>query len=233
MKKFKTKRKGTNKGFSLIEVLAAVVILGLIATPILQMFYSSYSTNQKSKKYLAAADLAQTTMEAVSAQTWHETKSITDTVVYPGLKEYYENIPSTKGHIYKNPLSSFEGPEYETVYSQLETANRNVLPNVAQNTCMGYYFYGVDYGDEPRKPGEEPKPANDKFFVRLSFDTRNFATDGFYPVEVYLEVYRFTGKRTETPPEFKPNKSSGKMPEKYSMIKSISTYVPSSRSVEQ
>ena len=76
MKKCKMKRKGNNKGFSLIECLLAVVLLGLIAAPLLQMFYSSMAMNSKSKKYLAASDLAQTKMEEISARTWEDSEPI-------------------------------------------------------------------------------------------------------------------------------------------------------------
>jgi len=81
---------GSDKGFSLIEVLCAVVLLGLIAAPFLQMIYSSYSMNQKSKKYLAAADLCQAVMEGVSAQTYEDSTTIGSTSeTIQGLGNYY------------------------------------------------------------------------------------------------------------------------------------------------
>ena len=96
MKKVRLKKPGANKGFSLIEVLAAIVILGLIAAPVLQMFYSSMAMNLKSKKYLAASELAQTAIENISSQTWKDNKPLTDntTTIY-GLDTYYNSEPRT------------------------------------------------------------------------------------------------------------------------------------------
>ena len=70
MKTFKQLKR--NKGFSLVEVLMAVCILGLVAAPILQMFYSSYSMSLKSKQTLAAADLTQHIMEYISANSFDD-----------------------------------------------------------------------------------------------------------------------------------------------------------------
>jgi len=89
------RRKSNNKGFSLIEVLMAVVLLGLIAAPLLQMFYSSFAMNKKSEKYLAAADLLQTVMEGVSSQTWEDSKPVVSgATTVPGLKTYYTGLSS-------------------------------------------------------------------------------------------------------------------------------------------
>lgn len=93
MKKCNMNRKGSNKGFSLIEVLLAVVLLGLIAAPILQMFYSSYAMNLRSRKYLAASDLLQSAMEGISTQTWESSYTIGNNTEVKGLKNYYENVP--------------------------------------------------------------------------------------------------------------------------------------------
>lgn len=99
----------TDGGFSLLEVLLAVVLLGLIATPILQMFYSSMAMNLKSKRYLAAADLGQSVIEALSAQSWDSSKGTVkmskktvpteiadcDCTVY-GLKDFYLDNTDSK-----------------------------------------------------------------------------------------------------------------------------------------
>lgn len=90
MKKTDIKRKRHNKGFSLVEVLCAIVLLGLIAAPLIQMIYSSYETNQKSKKYLAATDLCQAVMEGISAQTYEDSKTQgTSSETIEGLGNYY------------------------------------------------------------------------------------------------------------------------------------------------
>ncbi|MBR4581947.1 MAG: type II secretion system protein [Lachnospiraceae bacterium] len=87
----KLKKKSKNGGFSLVEVLLAICILGLVAAPVLQMFYSSYAVNAKSKRYLAAADLLQTTLEKVSSLSYENvtTPKASGSVVIQGAKEYY------------------------------------------------------------------------------------------------------------------------------------------------
>ena len=66
LKKLLRKNK---KAFSLVEIMCAIVLLAIIATPIIQVAFSSMSTNIKSRKYLAAADITSDTMEFVSSLT--------------------------------------------------------------------------------------------------------------------------------------------------------------------
>ncbi len=216
------KEQNHNEGFSLVEVLCAIVILGLIAAPILQMFYSSSAMNQKSKKYLAAADLAQTIMEGVSAQTWDKTTSVNGTLVYDGLKVYYkgedlgDNLAHSggTGDIFKNPISGHVGPKYDSYYAIMENGDGAHLANLSQNKCYAYYFSGV-HSNSFNKP----------FYCKLTFDTRNYKADGFYPIEVTVDVYSYDAK--DTAPDFNINNVS-----KFTLIKSVSTYIPNSRSTE-
>ena len=113
-----------NKGFSLVEVLLAIVILGLISAPILQMFYSSYKINEKSKRMLTAAELAQTTLEALSSQTYDENLTIKGAHVADGLGKIYHDAYANKdsavyldpntgkaygGYLYTIPLGGTDG----------------------------------------------------------------------------------------------------------------------------
>lgn len=56
-------KKQDNQGFSLIELLVAVVILAVVVVPLLHGFLSSYRVNSKSKSVLRATTLAQNEME--------------------------------------------------------------------------------------------------------------------------------------------------------------------------
>jgi prepilin-type N-terminal cleavage/methylation domain-containing protein len=139
MKKFNTKRKGTNKGFSLIEVLCAIVLLGLIAAPLIQMIYSSYATNIKSKRYLAAADLCQTVMEALSAQTYENSETPGTSITVDGVGNYYfgtsqlgvknvysvANSTSTiipSGRVYECNGTAFDGTNDVVYFDQISYA---------------------------------------------------------------------------------------------------------------
>lgn len=52
-----------NKGFTLIEVLIAVMVLAIVIVPMLHSFVSSHRVNAKSKQYMRATTLAQDEME--------------------------------------------------------------------------------------------------------------------------------------------------------------------------
>lgn len=68
---FRTRRKRIgNAGFSLLEVMVAVVILALVAAPILQTFLTTAKINGNAKKTLEATNLAQTIMEDLTSQTF-------------------------------------------------------------------------------------------------------------------------------------------------------------------
>ncbi|MBR3040938.1 MAG: type II secretion system protein [Lachnospiraceae bacterium] len=113
MNNLKKKKRSGNEGFSLVEVLCAVVLLAIIAAPVLQMFYSSYAMNQRSKKYLAAADLAQAVMEGISAQTYEDSKTVEQTPqTITGLATYYQ--------------SSIIGPTQKPLYAVANGATANV-----------------------------------------------------------------------------------------------------------
>lgn len=57
------KATNNNKGFTLLELLIAVIILGIVIVPMLHSFTSSHRINAKSKQYMRATTLAQDEME--------------------------------------------------------------------------------------------------------------------------------------------------------------------------
>ena len=158
----KKRGSGTNKGFSLVEVLLAIVILGLIAAPILQMFYSSYKINEKSKRMLTAAELAQTTIEALSSQTYDENLTIKGAHVADGLSKQYEDAYANKssavymdpnngqiyrGYLYTIPLggSGGTGFYYGPVWQYASH-------DLSQDSGSGYEEEYID--DEGKNPSE-------------------------------------------------------------------------------
>jgi len=159
------KRKQNNHGFSLIEVLLAIVLLGLIAAPILQMFYSSMAMNLRSKKYLAAAELAQTTMEAISAQTWEDSVPIAEGASsVSGLNTYYNGATKTgnkKLYIVTNGINN--GP------------NAYVPSHTISGSHISIPFRNINYDGY-------------KFHVLMEFDTTN-STNKYYTVPVKISIY--------------------------------------------
>lgn len=68
-------RRNKNAGFSLLELLIAVVILSIIVIPLLHLFLSSNRMNIKSRQTLRATTLAQNLMEGLKAYDIEELKA--------------------------------------------------------------------------------------------------------------------------------------------------------------
>lgn len=90
--KIRTKRIKNDKAFSLVEVLCAIVLLALVATPVIQAIYSGLNLNLKSRKLLGASDITSGVMEFVSSTVFDDYKYTptggSETNVL-GLKSYY------------------------------------------------------------------------------------------------------------------------------------------------
>ena len=56
-------KKNNNKGFTLIEIIVAVVVLALVVVPLLNGFVTSARVNEKSRRLLNATNAAQSLME--------------------------------------------------------------------------------------------------------------------------------------------------------------------------
>lgn len=65
--RMKEQKKQQNKGFTLIEVLVAMLILAIIVAPLLHAFVTASITNAKAKQLLRATTLAQNVMEEMKA----------------------------------------------------------------------------------------------------------------------------------------------------------------------
>ena len=92
--KFILLKNHNKKAFSLVEVLCAIVLLAIVATPILQAIYSGLSLNIKSRKLLAASDVCSGTMEFVSSLVFDDYKNLGKdssgvSVDVMGLYSYY------------------------------------------------------------------------------------------------------------------------------------------------
>ena len=61
-----------NKGFTLVEVLLAIVILSLVSAPILRGFIVTANTSARARKIMEATDVAQLIVEDVSAMSYED-----------------------------------------------------------------------------------------------------------------------------------------------------------------
>lgn len=62
-------KKSNNRGFSLVELLVAIVILGLVVVPLLHAFITAAVTSAKSRQAGAATTAAQNAVEVIQANT--------------------------------------------------------------------------------------------------------------------------------------------------------------------
>lgn len=73
------KLKTNNKGFTLLEVLVAMVILTVVCVPLLRSFATSAQTNAKAKLQMKSTTAAENVMEKVKNMSTDELKDITTT----------------------------------------------------------------------------------------------------------------------------------------------------------
>ncbi len=85
--------KKSKKGFSLVEVLLAVILLAIIATPLLQTIVASIRVNNKSKEQMAANDCCTAVLEYI------ETLDFSDDASH-GLKKKIDNKSFSVPNIY-------------------------------------------------------------------------------------------------------------------------------------
>lgn len=108
LKAIRTKSKN-NKAFSLVEVLCAIVLLAIVATPILQAIMGGLNLNLKSRKLLGAADLTAGTMEFVSSLVFEDYQYTNGTTFsVNGYESYYWDCGAGVHAIYPNgPVGTF------------------------------------------------------------------------------------------------------------------------------
>lgn len=69
-RKKKSKLKGNNKGFSLVELVVAIALFAIIVTPVMNTFITSARVNRNSRKLMIATDVAQNIIEGYSEKTY-------------------------------------------------------------------------------------------------------------------------------------------------------------------
>ncbi|MCM1102749.1 MAG: prepilin-type N-terminal cleavage/methylation domain-containing protein [Clostridium sp.] len=71
------------KGFTLLEVLIAMIILAIIAIPICRVYVSAAQTNAKARKQASATAVAENTMEGINAFSYEDVVRQFDPAVTP------------------------------------------------------------------------------------------------------------------------------------------------------
>ena len=88
MQKHRKKRQLNNEGFSLVELLIAIVILSIIVVPLLHSFVTSARTNAKSRTTMHATAIAEDVMEMFEAHSLEEMSDIYTGASPAGIYQY-------------------------------------------------------------------------------------------------------------------------------------------------
>ncbi len=173
------KKNANNGGFSLVEVLLAIIILGLVAAPILQIFVTSAQINLRSKEIMAATDVANTTMEYLTSLKYGDAtegiKSVmTDTNSVervPGLSYTAGGTQLATSYANLNDFLSALNTSYGTA-----SGKKVYINSIANDAYLGVALNSVEYD-------------NYKFDVIIWFESNNGGSDTFYTYDVLIEVY--------------------------------------------
>lgn len=169
-----------NLGFSLIEVLLAILILGLIAAPVLQLFVTSAQVNLRSRKLMAATDVANVTMEYLTGLKYDEgTESIKTvfTTTDPRMR-----IPALSydcsGTALATSLSSMDALRNHALanYTGHGNSPKIYINSISGDTYLGVVMKGVTYNEYT-------------FDMIIWFQSNNTGSAQFYTYDVTVEVY--------------------------------------------
>ncbi len=168
------------KGFSLIEVLLAIVILGLVAAPILQLFITSANISKNSKELLAATDVGNITMEYITGSHFETADT--------GIQAVFSDTTATRLRVPGLSLvcDAEEAPGAASITNaeQFEeklkdgsiTASGTKSYFVSQTDYFGAAFFNIQYDDF-------------KFDMLVSFVPNMNSGDEFYTYDVTVDVY--------------------------------------------
>ena len=185
-KMMKKKAKGREKGFSLIEVLLAIVILGLVATPILQLFITSANISRNSKELLAATDVANITMEYVTGSAFDVSKTGVKAELMPDKDDPNKVATRIQG-LSGSLCKTAEAPGAASIasHAQFESALKS-----ASITATGTQAYYVDQSSYFGVAIFNVQHDNYKFDILMSFvPDKKDASDKFFIYDVTLDVY--------------------------------------------
>lgn len=185
--KLKEKMKNT-KGFSLLEVLLAIVILGLVAAPILQIFVTSAHINNNSRELMAATDVATMTMEHITSMKMDGGAGSARTYfTQAGTKTRIPGVPySAQSYKLADSYSSYTGFKGNTT-----PANANV-----EDDDPAVYYAGTSDGSNFGLMMNEVT-YNGYIFDVLVWCEKSADASKFYTYDVTVEVYAINSEVVE------------------------------------
>ncbi|MBU5430208.1 type II secretion system GspH family protein [Kineothrix sp. MSJ-39] len=157
------KKTRKTEGFTLVELIIAVAILGIVISPLVANFIQSAKINKKAKISLNATNMAQDILEGASSYSADEfikmfesEATLVNKIIPSGLTyEFHGDMDAAGSEVYKADVSSFNVSD-GAVGSRLYTTS--VKGGIAQdvkrvdgsgNRITDYYFFadGVKQGN--------------------------------------------------------------------------------------
>lgn len=145
MQKHTKKRQLNNEGFSLVELLIAIVILSIIVVPLLHSFVTSARTNAKSRSTMHATAIAEDVMEMFEAHTLEEMSDIYKSDTPAGFTNTAVKDDTTGIWTYTLRDDSTTSGTYDvvvkvdpTAYSAVNSVDRVDISNLAGNLNAVY-----------------------------------------------------------------------------------------------
>ena len=149
-----------NRGFSLVEMLVAIIILAIVIIPFLHSFVSSYTVNVKSRQTLRATTLAQNEMEIFEREKIEDLKDssqfsydVTENIADGSIEFVREGVINDDSgremfdvYVKLDPLRD-EGERYNAVNTEKVTSvnsfstqdsARYVMPVRTENNRMSF-----------------------------------------------------------------------------------------------
>ena len=130
----KTRKKLNNRGFTLLEVLVAIVIIGIIGTGVLSICVSSVKTSLKTSRTENAAAYAGNINEI---WLWH--KRYNPQKLFSGEKAFQTFHYSLARFIFTNEYNPNDENSDPEIYTCLRT-ERNDGSDIKEKTCFVVYF---------------------------------------------------------------------------------------------
>lgn len=170
------------KGFSLVEILLAIVILSLIITPILQVFISSMGVSNRSRELLGATEVAQMTLEVLNSKPMDST---------PGIQGIRDMLTESGAHTllpsldHYTPVNTPYGVTGFSTHASFVSALRSSYGNASEMLCIV-----SDTTNEKRFSLHNVTHNGYSYDVVVSMTSDAAQPDDkYYTYDVFLEVF--------------------------------------------
>ena len=166
------------KGFSLVEILLAIVILSLIVTPILQIFVSSMNISNRSRKLLGATEVAQMTLEVLNSKAMEGAGGIQEMITQSGA---HVLLPALDTYV---PANTSFGSTGFTEHSAFVGALKSAYGNNTSMLCLV-----SDTESVKRFSLHNVRHNGYQYDVVVSMEADKEPSDEYFTYDVYLEVF--------------------------------------------